>query len=94
MSIHRTCRTCGEMFDPEGKLPGGYTDQCNQCSAADRETRYVGRAGAVHKGANIEIFRTNLVTVKAVLRRESVVGPTANLSLGNPKAPPPFGREE
>jgi hypothetical protein len=86
-----TCRDCGRSFDPDVKArthKGGYRNQCLSCSVAsgDADQKYLGRPGATAKGANIEIFRTNLETVKAVIQQEGRVGFTANLGLGSPAA--------
>lgn len=79
------CRTCHKMFDPKAKkkIRGGFINECPTCSIEDSETKYLGRLGGPHKGAMIEIFRSNLKTVKSVLRVEAARGPTANLSLSN-----------
>jgi predicted nucleic acid-binding Zn ribbon protein len=76
------CRDCGEEFDPRGKIKRGYIDQCNQCSAGD-VPKYLGRPGATAKGANIEIFRTNLKSVGAVINKERASGFSASLSFAN-----------
>lgn len=82
------CRKCGEPFDPRKKPKncGGYITECYNCSrkSGDHQKKYLGRLGGPHKGAMIEIFRENLPTVRSILRRESVVGPTANLNLSSP----------
>jgi len=77
------CMSCGESFDPKGKMRGGYYNQCNTCSEEDRDTMYLGRPGKTSKGANIEIFRENLEFYKEVLKVEGKRGPTANLIIGN-----------
>lgn len=72
------CRDCGEKFDPHKKVKRGYIDQCNKCSKKDIE-KYLGRPGATSKGANIEIFRTNLKFVRSILNKERGTGFGASL---------------
>ena len=84
------CRTCGKRFNPkEKKVKAGYINQCRDCSIAsgDLNRKYLGRSGAVHKGANIEIFRKDLKRVKAWLNREKGAGMSPNLGIGHPNTP-------
>ena len=85
-----TCRTCGEDFNPKFKRKslGGYIDECNDCAhtSGDAQTKYVGRPGLTNKDASVEIFRSNLQTVRAQLRRESAIGFGPNLGIGHPVA--------
>ena len=82
------CRTCGREFDPKLKrtLRGGYADECTRCGRKDRKQMYLGRPGATNKGANIEIFRTNLRFVQAQLNREKGAGMAPNIGISHPAA--------
>jgi hypothetical protein len=85
----KICRDCGHEFDTQAKKTltrAGFIDQCAKCSvkSGDNDLKYLGRPGATLKGANIEIFRENLATIKQVIKGENARGFTANLSLGSP----------
>jgi hypothetical protein len=85
----KICRTCGDDFDTEHKKTltrSGFIDECAKCSvrSKDASVKYLGKQGATHKGANIEIFRENLAWVKNVIKGENARGFTANISLGSP----------
>lgn len=86
------CRDCGKMFDPvvaKRHYSGGYYNQCASCAkgGGDAETKYLGRPGATNKGGDIEIFRSNLASVRQQLQHEGRIGFTANINLGNPATP-------
>lgn len=87
MSLIR-CRDCGKKFDPAKKrliIKAGYVNQCAQCSArtGDVNQKYLGRPGSLNKSASINIFRTDLATVRNTLRRESAIGRNANIDLSS-----------
>ncbi len=79
------CRNCGvEFFKKQYKI--GYIDQCETCSrqrSKDIHIKYVGRPGATLKGANIEIFRTDLENTRRMIRRENAIGMTANIPISS-----------
>lgn len=79
------CRTCGDDFDPAEKprSAGGFIDQCALCSnrSRDSQTKYLGRPGLTNKDGSVEVYRTNLKFVRAVLNRERSTGFGASLGL-------------
>ena len=82
------CRSCGKEFDPIEKrkvIRAGFYNQCAACSARsmDINIKYLGRPGATNKGADIHIFRTDLVNVRGILKRESAIGRNANINLSS-----------
>jgi hypothetical protein len=85
----KTCRDCGNKFDPKHKATickAGFIDQCAKCSVKSKDVKikYLGKQGLSNKDASIEIFRENLEWVKNVIKGENARGFTANLSLGSP----------
>jgi len=83
--MERECKECGTVFDPKKKLRSGYINVCDKCTHSDVQ-RYLGRmdCGGKGKASTIEIFRTNLITVRAILRMESSRGFSPNLRMNSP----------
>ena len=85
------CRTCDEEFDPKSKprRSKGFIDECCVCGNINggEVERFLGRPGATHKGANIEIFRDNLNYYANALRRESACGMAPNLGVASTTSP-------
>ena len=85
------CRTCGEEFNPKTKTrrSQGFINECLICGRKNENEvqRFLGRPGATHKGANIEIFRDNLKYYATALRRESACGFGPNLGIASPVLP-------
>lgn len=81
----KICRDCGKPFEKK-TVKAGYINQCNSCSlkSGDANKKYLGRPGLTNKDGSITIFRTDLPFVKAVIRRENAIGPTANLNISSP----------
>lgn len=81
----RECVKCNEEFDDrDSHNKKGYVNECGACSKPDT-VRYVGTMDAGSKsGSHINIFRTNIKTVAAIIRRQNGAGFNANLPLGSP----------
>ena len=84
--MERECKECGTVFDPKKKLRSGYINVCDKCTHSSDVPRYLGRmdCGGKGKASTIEIFRTNLITVRAILRMESSRGFSPNLRMNSP----------
>lgn len=95
--MHLKCRDCDEEFDPDEKMKQkiGFFNQCIHCARRQGDVeRYLGRPGLTNKDGSVEIFRTNLAFVRAVLRRESAIGFTANLRFDSPKSVQPEDKDD
>ena len=85
------CSICEEEFAQE-RFVLGY-DTCLSC--AEKHTkRFLGRRSSDTKHGELTIFRTNLDSVRAVLKRETNAGFNANLSFGSYATPEPKDKEE
>jgi len=71
------CEECGEVELNPRRVKLGYTI-CLKCSEAETE-RYVGRRTDKH--GDTEIFRSNLLFIRAQLRRENAVGFNASAGI-------------